>query len=264
MDMHKRTRLTPHDRKEIWQLYRTGDWKIMALAQRYRVSRPTIYKVIDRARTQEFAPRKSTNKRFLAVRYGLKRLAKVERTLELKKKAEARRYNKQYPGELVHFDCKRLKLLKGEDRSFSREYLFVGIDDFSRELYAAILPDKTAFSAANFLAQLLEECPYTLECAYSDNGREFKGNAEHPFAKQCNQYGIGQKFTRPARPQTNGKAERVIRTLMEMWYYQQSFTDREDRKRSLARFINFYNTVKPHKGIDNLTPYEKLQQYFNL
>jgi hypothetical protein len=89
----------------------------------------------------------------------------VERSLELKKKAEARRYNKSYPGELVHFDCKRLKLLKGEDRSFAREYLFVGIDDFSRERYAAILPDKTQGSAAAFLGQVLEECPYTIECA---------------------------------------------------------------------------------------------------
>jgi transposase InsO family protein len=252
------------DREEIWRLYQTGDWKPTRLSERFRVSRPTIYKVIKRARLQEFAPRKSTNKRFLAVKFGIKRLAKVERSLELKKKREARRYNKSYPGELMHFDCKRLKLLKNEDRSFAREYLFVGIDDFSRELYAAILPDKTQSSAAAFLGQVLEECPYTLECAYSDNGREFKDRSDHAFAALCTASGIGQKFTKPARPQTNGKAERVIRTLMEMWYAQQTFTDREDRKRSLARFINFYNTVKPHKGIDNYTPYEKLQNYFNL
>jgi transposase InsO family protein len=154
--------------------------------------------------------------------------------------------------------------MKNEDRSFAREYLFVAIDDFSRELYAAILPDKTQTSSATFLKQVLEECPYTVECTYSDNGKEFKGNAEHAFVLVCTANDIGQKFTRPARPQTNGKAERVIRTLMEMWYAHQTFTDREDRKRSLARFINFYNTVKPHKGIDNHTPYEKLQIYFNL
>ena len=168
MNMHKRTRLTPLDRKEIWRLYQTCDWKPTRLAERFRVSRPTIYKVIKRARLQEFAPRKSTNKRFLAVKFGIKRLAKVERSIELKKKREARRYNKSYPGELLHFDCKRLKLLKNEDRSFSREYLFVAIDDFSRELYAAILPDKTQVSAAIFLKQVLEECPYTIECTYSD------------------------------------------------------------------------------------------------
>lgn len=200
----------------------------------------------------------------MSIKYGLKRLAKVEAAIEEKKKREAKRYNKKYPGEKLHLDCKRLKLLKGEDRSFEREYLFVGIDDFSRELYAAILPDKTQTSAATFLQQIIEECPYTIECAYSDNGREFKGNADHAFVATCTLYGIGQKFTRPARPQTNGKAEPVIRTIMEMWYDRQDFLDREDRKRSLARFVNFYNTVKPHKGIDNQTPYERLQHYFNL
>ena len=69
-----------------------------------------------------------------------------------------------YPGELVHFDCKRLKLLKGEDRSFLREYLFVGIDDFSRELYAAILPDKTQGSAGSFLIYCRQIIIFLLYC----------------------------------------------------------------------------------------------------
>lgn len=59
---------------------------------------PTIYKVIERARKQEFTPRKSTNKRFLQAEYGMKRLAKVEVSLESQKKLAARRYNKSYPG----------------------------------------------------------------------------------------------------------------------------------------------------------------------
>jgi transposase InsO family protein len=264
MQMHKRIRLTPLNREEIWRLYSSGEWQIKALAERFLVSRPTIYKVVERARLQEFAPRKSTNKRFMGVKFGIKRLAKIESGLEDKQKRAARRYNKHYPGELVHFDCKRLKLLKGEERRLSRDYLFVAIDDYSRELYAAILPDKTQVSAAQFLAQVLEECPYTIEAAYSDNGREFKGNCAHVFAALCAKNNIRQRFTRPGNPQTNGKAERVIRTLMEMWYDQFRFTDRADRAQSLGRFVNFYNTVKPHKGIDNQTPYELLKTYFNL
>mgnify|MGYP005703932213 CR=1 FL=1 len=77
MNMHRRTRLTPHDREEIWRLYQTGEWQPTRLAERFRVSRPTIYKVIQCARLQEFAPRKSSNKRFLAVKFGIKRLAKI-------------------------------------------------------------------------------------------------------------------------------------------------------------------------------------------
>ena len=84
----------------------------------------------------------------------MKRLAKVEFSLEIKKKLAARRYNKSYPGEMVHFDTKRLPLLKGEVKTLPRDYLFVGIDDFSRELYAAILPDKTQNSAATFVKRL--------------------------------------------------------------------------------------------------------------
>lgn len=262
MMMHKRLRLTPHDREKIWQLWQTNKHKVSQLAERYRVSRPTIYKILARARKQEFIPRNSANNRFRSLKYGLKRLAKVERTLEEKRKKEARRYNKAYPGELVHFDTKRLPLLNGEDQTLPREYLIVAIDDFSRELYAGIFPDKTQYSSELFLRQVVDECPYTVEYTYSDNGKEYKGTSDHAFVKACTELGIGQKFTRVRRPQTNGKAERVIRTLMEMWHYKEVFKDRKSRQVSLLRFINFYNTVKPHKGIDNMTPYEKLLDYF--
>ncbi len=264
MTIHKRTRLTPLDRQEIWKLYGTRQWTVVALAREFRVSRPTIYKVINRARGQEFAPRKSTNTRFLQAKYGMKRLAKVEATVEAKKKALARRYNKDYPGEMLHFDTKRLPLLKGERKHSPRDDMFVGIDDCSRELYAGIFPDKTQRAAAAFLGQVLEECPYTVECAYSDNGTEYKGTSDHAFVALCTEQGIGQKFTRVKRPQTNGKAERVIKTLMEMWHERNIFASRQERQIGLARFVNFYNTVKPHAGINNLTPYEFLTDYFKL
>ena len=81
------------------------------------------------------------------------------------------------------------------------------------------MPDKTANSAAKFLLEdVIEPCPYLIECVYSDNGTEYKGTIHHPFGLACFQNGINQKFTKPAHPQTNGKAERVIRTLMEMWH----------------------------------------------
>ena len=145
-----------------------------------------------------------------------------------------------------------------------RDYLFVAIDDFSRGLYAAILPDKTTDSAAKFLTEhLIDPCPYLIECVYSDNGTEYKGSANHAFGVACYENGIGQKFTRVARPQTNGKAERVIRTLMEMWHEKQSFESLEHRRKELCRFVNFYNTVKPHRRLNGDTPFEVLQAYFS-
>jgi len=262
MNMHKRLRLTPLDRQEIWKLYGTGKWTIVSLAKRYRVSRPTIYKAIARARKQEFAPRRSVNKRFLQSKYGIKRLAKIDAAIERRKKAQARRYNKTYPGEMIHVDTKRLPLLTGENKGQPREYLFIAIDDYSRELYASIQPDKTQESAANFLGQVIDECPYTIECVYSDNGTEYKGTSDHAFVSACAKHHIAQGFTRVKRPQTNGKAERVIKTLLEMWHEQTVFENRKDRQTSLNRFINFYNTVKPHSAIGYKTPYEYLTDYF--
>ena len=262
MNIHKQTRLTPHDRKAIWSNYQTGDIKVAQLARNYRVTRPTIYKVLARARKQEFRPRDSTNKRYQVLEYGLKRLAKIERALQHKLKLQARRYNKSFPGELMHFDTKRLPVLSGEKLTQRRDYLFVAIDDFSRELYAAILPDRTQFSSAKFLEQVIDECPYDLDYTYSDNGKEYRGNEQHEFVKVCKAQGIGQKFTRVNRPQTNGKAERVIRTLMEMWHEKEHFSSKVHRQTSLNRFINFYNTVKPHKRINNRTPHEMLLNYF--
>jgi len=74
--------------------------------------------------------------------------------------------------------------------------------------------------------------------------------------------GITQKFTRVKRPQTKGKEERVIKILMEMWHEKHIFDSRQDRQIALEWFVNFYNTVKLHAGINKMTPYELLTVYF--
>ena len=93
-------------------------------------------------------PLTSKNERYKTICYSIKRLVKVEKSIEDKLRRQAKRYNKTYPGEMLHVDTKRLPLLKNETKQQTREYLFVGIDDFSRELYAGIYPDKSQFSAA--------------------------------------------------------------------------------------------------------------------
>ena len=89
MNVHKGIRLTLHDRQAIWRLHSENKWRKVNLAKHFRVSRPTIDKVIERARKQEFTPRKSMNKRYLSIKYGIKRLAKIKRLLELKLKNRA-------------------------------------------------------------------------------------------------------------------------------------------------------------------------------
>ena len=250
-------------RKEITRLYWQEKIRICDLCRRFSVTAPTIYKVIRRARNNDYSVHTSINKRFRCLEYGLKRLSKIEAELEKRLKEQARRYNKDYPGEMVHGDTKRLPILTGETSTAQREYLFVAIDDYSRELYAAILPDKTQYSAERFLRQVIQECPYTIEQWYTDNGKEYKGDPDHhAFMTACTMARIEQRFTKVKTPQTNGKAERVIRTLMEMWHAKTQFKSSVHRKQELMRFVNWYNTVKPHKGINDRTPMEQLIAYF--
>ncbi|MBI3684918.1 transposase family protein [Candidatus Azambacteria bacterium] len=262
MKIHKSTRLLPAQRKEIAARYFQKGVRIATLSRDYRVSRNSIYNILNRARSNDFSIHPSTNKRYRCLAYGLKRLAKVEAELERRLKLQAKRYNKSYPGAMLHSDTALLPILDGETALAKRETLYVAIDDFSRELYAAITPDRTQYASASFLKQVLEECPYTIEW-YTDNGTEYKGNPkEHEFMKLCAEHGIKQSHTRPKTPRTNGKAERVIKTLKQMWHEKTRFKSRAHRKQELVRFVNYYNTVKPHKGINNLTPMEQLINYF--
>ncbi len=263
MVIHKRTRLTPIQRQEIYREYHEEGKKVSCLAEAYHVSRPTIYKIIQRGRQRDFSIHRSTNRRFCCLKYGIKRLSKIEEVIEARLKKQAKRYNKDYPGQMLHGDTKRLPLLTGESAFGRREYLFVAIDDFSRELYAAILPDKTQSSARAFLEQALEECPYTIEQYYTDNGKEYRGDPDHhAFMTLCRDHRVEQRFTKVKTPRTNGKAERVIKTIMDMWHNKTQFSSSAHRKNELRRFINYYNGVKPHKGIGGLTPEEKLLEYF--
>jgi transposase InsO family protein len=263
MTIHKSARLTPIQRKELVARYFKNGVRIATLARDYRVSRNTIYNIINRSRLNDFSIHKSVNKRYRCLEYGLKRLAKVEAELEKKLKGRALRYNKSYPGEMMHSDNTKLPMLEGEKLFDKPETLYVAIDDFSRELYAAILPDRSQYSSATFLKQVLEECSYTLEVWYTDNGTEYKGNPkEHELMKLCETNGIKQLFTRPRTPRTNGKAERVIKTIQEMWLNKTRFKNRNHRRQELIRFVNYYNTVKPHKGINSRTPLEQLTDYF--
>ncbi|MBS8121884.1 helix-turn-helix domain-containing protein [Candidatus Vampirococcus lugosii] len=90
---HKNQRLTEKNRKHIRKLY-CDQWSVVDLANKYNISRPTVYKVIKRARVKEFQICNSTNTRFRGLAYGFKRLSKIEEKTLKKKNAQARRYKK--------------------------------------------------------------------------------------------------------------------------------------------------------------------------
>lgn len=170
------------------------------------------------------------------------------------------RYEKSYPGEMVHADTKLLPRLRGEVKGMARERLYVAVDDYSRMLVADILPDKTQESSRVFGEIALERMPFDVRDWYTDRGTEWKGTKEHEFVDLLNQKGITQHFTKPRTPQTNGKAERVIRTLMEEWHRKQTFRSREDRRRALYAYVDTFNHERVHGSIGT-TPTERLRAY---
>ena len=181
------------------------------------------------------------------------------------------RYERSAPGELVHVDCKKLgRILQpghrvtGDRRSQSQtkgkagwQCLFVAIDDHSRLGFASVYPDETAESALAFLAELVRFYGHygvTVERVLSDNGSCFKRR----WSEACAAHGIVVKKTRAYRPQTNGKAERFIRTLLERWAYAYPYEHESERLAALAPALDFYNRFRPHRALQGLTPLQRV------
>ena len=231
------------------------------LAKYYRVSRKTLYEVFHKAKLEVFENYSSKNMRYRTLEYGLKKLRKTEIKLEkilAKREHRLNRYVKKYPGEMVHTDSSVMPLVPGEAMVTPREYLYIFIDDYSRALFADILPDQTSWSAAIVLDEALEMLPFTVECIYSDNGKEFKG----AFKALCKKYHIPQRFTKPYHPQTNGKAERVIKTIKGL-LRTYHFTSREERRRILYAIVRHYNHVRPHQSLSGKSPFQQLKVYID-
>jgi transposase InsO family protein len=178
------------------------------------------------------------------------------------------RYERSRPGELVHVDVKKLGrvLAAGHrvtgDRSRRArgagwQYLFVAIDDHSRLGFASVYPDETAESALRFLVELTRfygSHGIVVERVLTDNGACFKRR----WADACAVHGIAVKKTRAYRPQTNGKAERFIRTLLERWAYAYTYERESERLATLPSALDFYNRFRPHRALGGLAPLQRV------
>ena len=263
--MHKNTKLLPYERRELYRRWIEGD-TIAELARHHGISRATVYRVIKKAKIDVFVNLPSMNHRYRRVQYGLKKLNGTEKVLAKKLARRAyrlRRYEKSSPGEMVHFDTKKLPVMYGEAISGPREWLHVAIDDFSRFLVADILPDKTSYSSAIFLEEVIHAMPFRIEVAYSDNGSEYRGRADHPFRMGLARHGIAQQHTKPRHPQTNGKAERVIKTIMTQCFSRsgRTFPSRDHRRKFLYAFVAWYNQARPHESLGGIPPLQRLEAY---
>lgn len=258
--MHKNTKLPPVMRREVYTHWVEGKSQ-RSLADEYHVDKKIIGRIVVRGRHKDFSVHDSTNQRYHTIEYGLKKLMKTEKKLQKRADRLAiKRYEKSYPGEMVHADTKMLPLLQGETKGMPRERLYIAIDDFSRTLSADILPDKSQESSVVFGTITEERLPFTIRDWYTDRGTEWKGTQDHAFVAWCRENTITQHFTKPRTPQTNGKAERVIQTLMREWHRVNRFTSREDRRKQLYTFVDYYNHERVHGTIGS-TPIGKLTQF---
>lgn len=258
--MHKNTKLLPYQRREAYRRWRDGD-PVTDLAKYYHVSRKTLYESFHKAKLGVFVNYSSKNLKYRTIEYGLKKLAKTEKKIGkilAKREHRLNRYVKKRPGEMVHTDSSFLPRISGEAITTPKEFLYVFIDDFSRTLFADILPDQTSYSAAIVLDEAIQMMPFEIECMYSDNGKEFKG----AFKDLCTHYKIPQQFTRPYRPQTNGKAERVIKTLKSI-LQKHHFISREERRRILYAIVRHYNHIRPHQSLGGIAPFTYLKNYID-
>jgi transposase InsO family protein len=197
------------------------------------------------------------------------------------------RYERQRPGELIHIDVKKLgRIHDGAGHRITAkrgrytttrtdaegvrrhtvgwEYVHIAIDDATRLAYVEVLSDEKATTAIAFLARAVKHyASYAIrvEALITDNGSAYRSTV-HAIA--CRSLGIRHLRTRPYRPQTNGKAERFIRTLLGGWAYGAIYRNSTERTASLAGWIDFYNRRRPHGALSHKPPIARLHELNNL
>jgi transposase InsO family protein len=175
-------------------------------------------------------------------------------------KANKRKIIKERAGQLGHVDCHYLSKDLIMDSS-KRYYLVCIIDDFSRIAWAEIVEDMKSlsvmFASLKILNLINSEYKIQFEELLTDNGPEFSGKnneAHHPFERMLLELGIKHRYTKPYRPQTNGKVERFWRTLNEDLIEGTTFDSIEHFKDELMQYLLYYNNLRCHQGINGQPP----------
>ena len=179
------------------------------------------------------------------------------------------RYERERPGELVHVDIKKLgrffavgKRILGDSAERSRgagwHFLHVAVDDHSRLAYAELLPSERKPDCLAFLERALawySEQGIVVERVLSDNGNGYRS---HEWKRLCADNGVRPRYTRTRRPQTNGKAEALIKTLLREWAYHYPYPTSEHRTRALPGYLRWYNRRRPHSSLGGRPPLSRV------
>ena len=176
-----------------------------------------------------------------------------------------KRYEKKSPGELAHIDVTKIPKDVRCPMRVKQLYVAGVCDDCTRLIYAEIIKDKRASTLTYFMARSLswfkQIYNFEFEAIMSDNGTEFKGTLEreHPFETMCVELGIKHIYTRPYRPQTNGKIEAFWKIIKNEFFYPNTFDSKEDIILNLGNFLFEYNHLRAHGGLKYKTPFDKLK-----
>lgn len=179
------------------------------------------------------------------------------------------RYEREAPGELLHMDTKKLGRIvvtghrvTGDRRDHTRgagwEFAHVAIDDHSRAGFVQMHDDERKGSAVAFLQAAVAHYAalgVTIKRLITDNGSAYRSRL---FAKTCQALGIKHTFTKPYRPQTNGKAERFIQTCLREWAYGRVWANSLERSNWLPAFLSYYNARRPHSALGYKPPASRL------
>jgi transposase InsO family protein len=250
---------TPPDRVEA-----------IAALRRLRMTGPEIAEILEMATSTVSAVLKRT---------GLGRLSRLE------PEEPVCRYQRSHPGELIHIDVKKLGRIgpygaghralgrnwarRGPTRTDSEgvrrkqsgwEHVHVCVDDATRLAYVEVLPDEKARTAIAFLKRAVayyRSHGIAVERLMTDNGSAYR-SAAHALA--CRGMGIRHIRTRPYRPQTNGKAERFIRTMLREWAYAAVYGSSAERAAALSGWLERYNFRRRHGALGHRPPIQRLRE----
>ncbi len=192
------------------------------------------------------------------------KLNKLSKTM----KNEKRKIIKEKAGDLAHIDCHYLdKNIVANIKE--RLYLIAIMDDASRIAWVEISSNIKAltvmFSTLRILNYFAQNHKIEFKELLSDNGHKFGGKnlknpQEHPFERMLMEMNIKHRYTRPYRPQTNGKIERFWRTIETELLEDMVFDSIEDLQNELAQYLYYYNYERAHQGINGLSPVKFLEK----
>jgi transposase InsO family protein len=300
MDYHQNARLTIYSREQLARTVVVERVTLKAAAARFQVSAKTAAKWVRRYRdggSQALADRSSrpqhcyrlTSSTLLEKVLALRRLRyngwRIARETGLSRATVSRilrragmnrlrsldppppvvRYEHKRPGDMIHFDIKRLACIvkpghrihgdrTRQTRGAGYEYLHIAIDDHTRIAFTAILPDQKHTSAILFFHMArahFSRFGFSCRRVLTDNGSCYRDGR---FRMLLNQQNIKHRFTRPYTPRTNGKAERFIQTALREWAYARSYQNSEERRCELDFWTHDYNFHRPHASLNLNAP----------